>query len=183
MNLTDKKVMYFIITSDSAKNTDSVLMAKEYKIIELVDLFNGIDKKSILGWQDIGNDEMRKDVIFILDMFEIEYAIVKYSGETKARKVFRDGSEKLLDINPNTILSNKNWPEMSYFYKGFYFNFIDEKRYWKPKQKSDFKKGMIVEYLNNEKWHQREVKNIDQEWDNMYKLLVKYDKIRSPSIN
>ena len=37
---------------------------------------------------------------------------------------------------------------------------------------------MIVEYLNNNKWNQKKVENPKQEWDDMYKLLSKYDKLR-----
>ena len=48
-------------------------------------------------------------------------------------------------------------------------------------KKEDFKVGMIVEYLNNKNWIKREVKNIDVEYEDLYKLLIKYDKIRVAS--
>jgi hypothetical protein len=47
-----------------------------------------------------------------------------------------------------------------------------------PKKKEDFRQGMIIEYFNNSQWNEKIVFDLDTEWDKMYKLLVKYDKIR-----
>ena len=38
---------------------------------------------------------------------------------------------------------------------------------------------MVVEYLNNKnKWCEMIVNNPDDEWDKLYKLLIKYNKVR-----
>ena len=41
---------------------------------------------------------------------------------------------------------------------------------------------MIVEYFSNKNWTKKEIKNLDIEFEDMYKLLIKYDKIRVASI-
>jgi len=38
-----------------------------------------------------------------------------------------------------------------------------------------------VEYMNNNRWHERIVVNPKDEWEKMYKLLMKYEKLRVPS--
>ena len=63
------------------------------------------------------------------------------------------------------------------------FSFVESKRYRIPKSKDDFKAGMIIEYFNNNQWSQKVVENPNDEWERMYKLLLKYDKIRVQSIN
>jgi hypothetical protein len=37
---------------------------------------------------------------------------------------------------------------------------------------------MIVEYLNKDKWYKKEVENPLDEWNKLWKLLIKYDKVR-----
>ena len=60
---------------------------------------------------------------------------------------------------------------------------FEEKRYWIPKKKDDFRVGMIVEYFSNNTWNEKLVENPNDEWDRMYKLMLKYDKIRIQSVN
>ena len=40
----------------------------------------------------------------------------------------------------------------------------------------------MIEYFNNNKWCQKIVNDPNREWDDMWKLLVKYDKLRSPCL-
>ena len=51
------------------------------------------------------------------------------------------------------------------------------------KKKEDFKVGMIVEYFNNNQWNEKLVENPNEEWNNMYKLMLKYNKLRIQSRN
>jgi hypothetical protein len=41
---------------------------------------------------------------------------------------------------------------------------------------------MIVEYLNKDKWFSKKVENPKLEYEKIYKLLIKYEKIRVQSI-
>jgi hypothetical protein len=78
---------------------------------------------------------------------------------------------------------NTDSDNISYLYRGLSFSFVESKRYWIPKSKDDFKVGMIVEYFNNNQWSQKVVENPNDEWERMYKLLLKYDKVRVQSMN
>jgi hypothetical protein len=68
--------------------------------------------------------------------------------------------------------------ELSYIYKGLSFSFIESKRYWIPNNKEDFRVGMIVEFFSNNKWNEKLVENPLEEWDDIYKLMLKYKKLR-----
>jgi hypothetical protein len=68
--------------------------------------------------------------------------------------------------------------ELSYIYKGLSFSFIESKRYWIPNNKEDFQVGMIVEFFSNNKWNEKLVENPLEEWDDIYKLMLKYKKLR-----
>jgi len=78
---------------------------------------------------------------------------------------------------------NTDSDNISYLYRRLSFSFVESKRYWIPKTKEDFKVGMIVEYFNNNQWSQKVVQDPNDEWERMYKLLLKYDKIRVQSMN
>jgi hypothetical protein len=174
MNLDDKRVSYILISSDKIDDISSVLWAKEYTLIPIKGFYKGQYEDSVLAYSNIDNDDLRKDTIFLLNHFQQECAIIKYLGESGAKKIFSDGSENPLGI----IMYNTDAENKSYLYNGISFSFIEQARYWKPSKKEDFKIGMIVEFFNNNKWYQQEVKNPSEEFDGLYKLLIKYDKIR-----
>lgn len=179
MNLQNPNISYLILPSGNIDDMTSVLYAKEYQILPLQAYFKESFNDSAMGYSDVDNNTLRKDTLFLLNHFHQESAIIKYRGETTPKKIFRDGSERILEVN----MYNTDSELVSYLYRGLSFSFAEGKRYWKPKSKEDFKSGMIVEYFNNNQWSEKVVENANTEWDNLYKLLVKYDKIRVQSIN
>ncbi len=140
--------------------------------------YKGQYENSALAFSDIDNDELRKDLIFLLNHLKQDCGIIKYKGETVAKKVFSDGSEKPLGI----ALYNTDSDNISYLHNGLSFSFVEQVRYWKPTKVEDFKIGMVVEYLNNNKWYQKKVQNPKEEWESIWKLMIKYDKIRVVSL-
>jgi hypothetical protein len=174
MNLDDKRISYILISSDKTDDISSVLWAKDYKIIPIKGFYKGNYEDSLIAYSNIDNDELRKDTIFLINLFNQDCAIIKYLGESGAKKIFPDGSEKPLGV----IMYNTDADNKSYLHNGISFSFVEQARYWKPSKKEDFKVGMIVEFFNNNKWYQQEVKNPSEEFDGLYKLLIKYDKIR-----
>lgn len=178
MNLENPQISYLLISSDRLNDIISVLYSRDYQIIEMKNYEDGIFNDSILAYGIIDSDSLRSDIVFLLDKFNVQSAIIKYKGENKPRRISNTGSEKILSVSTY----NENC-ESSYIYKGMSFSFLEEKRYWVPKQKEDFRVGMIVEYFNNNQWNEKLVENPNEEWDNMYKLMLKYDKIRVQSRN
>lgn len=178
MNLTDPKISYIVLSSDNIDDMVSVLYAKDYKVIPIQGYYMNNYENSAIAYSDIDNDELRKNLIFLLNHFNQECGIIKYLGETGAKKIFSDGSEKPLGI----VMYNTDSENRSYLYNGVSFSFVEQKRYWIPKDEGDFKAGMIVEYLNKDKWFSKKVEDPKLEYEKMYKLLIKYDKIRVQSI-
>jgi len=174
IDLSNPKLSFILLSSDKLDDMISILYAKEYQILPLQGYYQGQYENSAMAFSSVDNDELRKDLIFLLNHFHQDCGIIKYIGEKNAKKVFRDGSEKPLGIT----LYNTDSENISYLYNGLSFSFVEQTRYWKPNKKEDFKVGMIVEYLSNNKWYQKKVENPKQEWDDMYKLLSKYDKLR-----
>lgn len=178
MNLSDNRISYLIMSSNKLDDMMSILWAKEFQIIPIKGYYKGNYEESIIAYNDnIDNDELRKEIIFLLNHFKEECAIVKYKGEAGAKKLFFDGSEKPLGI----VMYNTDDDNMSYLHNGLSFSFVEQTRYWKPKSKEDLKVGMIVEYQNKNKWLQHEIKNPPQEYERLFKLLIKYDKVRVAS--
>lgn len=174
IDFADRNIQYILLSSDKLDDMISILWAKEYTVIPIKGFYQGNYENSSLAFSNISNDEMRNDLIFLLNHFHQECGIIKYSGETNAKKLFRDGSEKPMGI----VLYNTDGDNVSYLYNGLSFSFVEQVRYWKPTKKEDFKVGMLIEYLNNNKWYSKKVENPIDEWEKMYKLLTKYDKVR-----
>jgi hypothetical protein len=165
---------YIILSSNRLDDMTSILYAKEYQIIPIKGYYRGQFEESVIAFGRVDSDNLRKDVLFLLNHFHQDSAIIKYLGETGVKKIFKDGSEKPL----GTILYNTDSDNISYLHNGISFSFVEKVRYWKPTKKDDFKKGMVVEYMNQNKWFVREVKNPTDEYEKLYKLLIKYDKLR-----
>ncbi len=178
MNLENPQISYLLISSNKLNDIISVLYSRDYQILEMKNYDSGIFNDTILAYGTIDGDILRNDMVFLLDEFNLESIIMKYKGENNPRKILNSGAEKILNVS----MYNENC-DSSYIYKGMSFSFFEEKRYWKPNKKDDFRIGMIVEYFNNNKWNEKLVENPNEEWDSMYKLMIKYDKIRILSRN
>jgi hypothetical protein len=178
IDLTNPKISYIVISSEKIDDIMSILYAKNYQIIPIKGYYQGQYEDSLMAF-GVDNDELRKDLIFLLNHFHQECGIIKYFGETGAKKVFPDGSEKPLGI----VLYNTDSENISYLYNGISFSFVEQVRYWKPKKQEDFSVGMLVEYMNNNKWYEKRVVNPTEEYNKLYKLMIKYDKIRVASTN
>ncbi len=175
IDLTNPKISFILLSSDKLDDMVSILYAKEYKIIPIKGYYKGQYEESVIAYNDDNdNDELRKDLIFLLNHFHQECGIIKYLGETNVRKTFVDGSEKPMGV----VIYNTDADNISYLYNGVSFSFVEQVRYWKPTKKEDFRVGMLVEYFNNNKWFEKLVENPNDEYDKIYKLMIKYDKIR-----
>lgn len=177
IGLDQQNTSYVILSSDKLDDMVSILYAKEYQVVPMKGYYRGQYENSVIAFGRVDNDTLRADILFLLNHFKQECAIVKYFGETGAKKLFKDGSEKPLGI----VMYNTDSENMSYLYNGFSFSFVESVRYWKPTKKEDFKVGMLVEYFNNNKWYERKVENPTDEYEKLYKLLIKYDKVRVAS--
>jgi hypothetical protein len=172
--LDNPKSSYAILSSNKLNDMVSILYAKEYQILPIQGFYRGQYEDSVMVFGKGDNDQMRADTIQLLNIFHEDCAIIKYVGETGAKKLYTDGSEKPLGI----VMFNTDSDNMSYLHDGTSFSFVETVRYWKPTKQEDFKKGMIVEYLNKDKWYKKEVENPLDEWNKLWKLLIKYDKVR-----
>jgi hypothetical protein len=172
-SLENKNSSYLIISSKRLNEVISILYAKEYKITMMKEYFNGEFNDVILAC-GVDNESLRRDSIFILNQLHEDSAIIKYSGENSVKRVNFNGTEEPMDL----LLFNTDSNYKSYIYEGVSFSFKESKRYWIPKNMNDLKIGMVVEYLNNNKWCQKIVQDPTSEWEKLYKLLIKYDKLR-----
>jgi len=177
MNLQEQNMSYVILSSDKLDDMISILYSKEYQIIPIKGYYRGQYEDSVIAFGRVDNDNLRKDVLFLINHFHQECAIIKYLGETSVKKIFKDGSEKPLGI----VMYNTDAENISYLYNGVSFSFVEQVRYWKPTKKEDFRVGMLVEYFNKDKWYERLVEDPSQEYEKIYKLLIKYDKVRVAS--
>lgn len=167
---------YMIISSDKLDDIESILYGRDYSIIPIKEFYQGKYDNSIISYGRSGNDNLRQDVLFLLDKFNQDSAIIKYLGESVIRKIFKDGSEVPVDLD----LYSTDFDKPSYIYNGYSFSFTESKRYFFPTKKDQIKSGMILEFFNNNRWVEKKVSDPDVEYDKMYKLLMKYNKVRIP---
>ena len=177
LGLENPNSSYMILSSDNLDQMVSVLYAKDYQILPIKGYYEGSFEDSVMAFTSAGNEDLRRDALFLLNKFNQDCAIVKYLGESDAKKVFFDGSEEPMGI----VMYNTDSSNRSYIHSGISFSFVEKMRYWKPKNAEELKAGMVIEYMNNNRWHEKIVVNPREEWEKMYKLLIKYEKLRVPA--
>ena len=174
-NLTDPNISYILLSPEnkyasqldnklSCERACSILYSKDYTVLSVTGHYEGSYERSFLSIpSEESNDDLRKDLIYLLEYFNQECGIIKYKNEKKATKVFRDGSEKPMSL----VIYNSDLNNKTYLYNGISFSFLEEKRYYFPKKREELKNGMLLEYFNNNKWVQKEVIDINKEYDNL----------------
>lgn len=155
--------------------TQSLLYSKEYSIISLTGYSDGVWDKSYLAFNENDNDLLRQDAIFMLTNSTQNEIIIKYKGESQPKMISKDGSEALMSIQPYSDVVKES---KIYILDGYYFSFKKERRYRLIESKNEISKGMTIEYFNNDKWNHKIVSDVDTEFEKMYKLLIKYNKLR-----
>ena len=177
INLNDENISYILASSESQLESNklcNILYSKGYSIISITGYQNGVYDKSYIAISESDNDQLRMDAIYLNEEFQKKYTLVKYKNENTAKRVNQDGSENLMDI----LLYESDNSNKIYICDGISFSFKEKQRYFFPSSKSQLKSGMIVEFFNNEKWKERIILNLENEYDKMYKLLMKYNKLR-----
>ena len=184
-NLTDKRISYIIISpgDNTLSNVENnflcdkacnILYSKDYTIFPITEYQNGKYNKSLLAISNTNNDDLRRDSIHLIDEFQKESVIVKYKDEEDVKKILENGSEKILGISSYDGDSNTT----AYLYNGSSFSLVEKKRYKTLISKEQLKRGMIIEFFNNDKWIEKKIDNVDVEYERLYKLLIKYQKLR-----
>jgi hypothetical protein len=172
--LEQPNTSYVIISGDNMDALTSVLWSKEYNILPVKGYYEGVFEDSVMAFKQMDNDDLRRDVIMLLDHYNQKSAIIKYLGETVPKKIFFNGEERPMEV----VMFNTDSKNKSYLHNGISFSFVEKTRYWIPNKKEELSVGMIVEYMNNNKWYQKKIHNLDDEWDKMLGLLSKYKKLR-----
>lgn len=183
-NLLDVSTSYILFTPDTASSEyswicekyTSLTHAKGYSDVELTSIGGDqiYNKTYISYYTQCDNDKIRRDALALLTEFDKNSIIVKYSWENKPKMILSDGSERLLDIR---FYSNEI-TERIYIHNGISFGFETIKRFYFPSKKQDLHKNMIIELYNDTKWVEYIVDDVDSEWEDIYKIFAKYEKIR-----
>lgn len=176
LDLKNPQISYILVSAENIAALTSYLYSREYYLLDIKGYYDGKFEDSVMAFTNLSPDEIRQDCLHIMDYFDQECVIVKYKDQTSAVKIFRDGQEKPMGI----LLYNTDSNNKSYIHDGLSFSFVEQQLYYFPKKKEDFKSGMIIECFSNNKWQERKIYNLDTEFDKMYKLLMKYNKIRIP---
>lgn len=177
LDLKNPNISYVLISSENIKSLISYLYSRDYYLLEIKGYYQGKFEDSLIAFTELDSSELRKDCLHMMEYFDQDCVIVKYRNENSAKKIFNDGQEKPLGI----LLYNTDSDNKSYIHDGLSFSFVEKQLYYFPKEKSDFKSGMLIECFSNNKWIEKKVVNPDVEFDKMYSLLMKYNKIRIPA--
>ena len=184
LQLTNKTTSYFIISAFKSENTrenneirtnnlKDDLYLLEYNITPIDGYYQGISERSLIVQGNVNNNDLRTDAIKMMDKYQQDEVIIKYLDDDVVKKIEEDGNERALSIG------NFSPEYRSYIFENQTFSLIPEKRFLYPKEMGEFKIGYVVEMLGSSgNWIQKEVTKPNEEWEKLYKMLSKYDRVR-----
>jgi hypothetical protein len=179
-NLSDINLRYLILSDDTLNSIVNekicdYLYSHDYTILPIKSFYKNQFFEAFIAISSYDdNSDLEFDAMFIRETFNLQSIIIKFKGQEQPKVLKNDGTENILIItNYDSQLEKK-----TYIYQGISFTLTEKKRYFFPKGKEDLRVGMIIEYFNNNKWYSKTVQDVDLEFDKMYKLLIKYEKIR-----
>ncbi len=176
IDLLENNISYILIECNQLylDKLSNVLYSNDYTLLNLTSYSNNQYRKNILAITSDDNNTIRKNTINIIQEFNLEGIYVKYNDQKVLTFIDTLGKEYINDIKFYDNDINKK----QYIFEGVSFTINKIDRYYFPKTKNDLKNGLVVEIYNNNNWIERDIYNIDIEYDRMYKLLMKYEKVR-----
>lgn len=172
MIFENKDSKYILVVPNKVNSSANYLWGIGY----IVDFFkNNEGKDCIIAYHpDFDNQRMNLDVLIMQKHSLLENAFIKYLGNEYITSIDSNGKEI-----PNKIDYYNTSESINYFIlNDLVFSFLPMKRYFYPKDKSSFKQGMVVELFNNNKWQEKIIENVDDDFDNFLKLFISHNKVR-----
>ncbi len=186
INIFDSKTNFILFSPEKSKNTleenkvnceraCSILYSKDYTLLSVIGIYQGEKEQSYLCYPNkMDNDKLRNDGLYLMKFFEQESVIIKYHGEDNITKIDENGEE----IKMKYSFYSDDDANKTYLFNGISFTLTEQKRYHFPKSKSELKNGMKIEYFNNTEWSEKIIENLNIENEELYELLMKYNKVR-----
>jgi hypothetical protein len=185
INLNDPNLSYIIAspeidglsqTENSLRNNKflNLLYSMNYSIIPIWGFQNAVYEKYYIAATDEDNFTLEKESRLIVNQFCFNEIIVKFKGESLLTRILWNGEKFPIEVK----YYDNSMDKKVFIHEGVTFTLNEQKRYYFPSKKEHLKEGMIVEYFNNNLWNQKIIHNLDLEYEKMYKLLMKYEKLR-----
>ena len=75
--LEHRDASFILLSSPKLDDMISILYAKEYQVLPIKGYYQGQYEDSVMGYGRVDNDTLRNDVLFLLNHFHEECAIIK----------------------------------------------------------------------------------------------------------
>lgn len=164
----------FLICPNFSDDVMSYLYSKSYSIFPVRKVEGDKVTENYICINTSDNISLLSDSSKLINDLNVGSVIIKYFEDVNIYEILRD-NKRLVEVK---YYSEGN--EAKYLHDKYVFSFISKKTYSFPKDISDFREGMIVECLSNDNWIKKSINNVSLEYDKIYKLLIKYNKVRIP---
>jgi hypothetical protein len=185
INLNDINLSYIIASPEieGLSQTENIhrnntfinmLYSMNYSIIPIWGFQNAVYEKYYIAISSEDNDIFEKETRLIINQFCFNEIIVKFKGESLLTRILWNSEKFPIEVK----YYDNSMDKKVFIHEGVTFTLNEQKRYYFPSKKEHLKEGMLIEYFNNNLWTQKKINNLDLEYEKMYKLLMKYEKIR-----
>ncbi len=164
----------FLICPNFSDDVMSYLYSKSYSIFPIHKIEGDKTSENYICINNSDNISLLSDSSKLINDLDVGSVIIKYFEDSNIYEVLK-GNKRLVEVKYYS-----EGDEDKYLHDNYVFSFVSKKMYSFPKEKSDLKEGMIVECLSNNNWIKKSIGNVSLEYDKIYKLLIKYNKVRIP---
>jgi hypothetical protein len=185
INLNDINLSYIIATPeiDGLSQTENTLRTNKflnllysmnYSIVPIWGFQDAVYEKYYIAFTSEDNHILEKESKLLINQFCFNELMMKFKGDTLLTRVLWNGEKFPVEVK----YYDNSMDKKVFIHEGITFTLNEQKRYYFPSKKEHLKEGMIVEYFNNNLWHQKVIQDLDTEYEKMYKLFMKYEKLR-----
>jgi hypothetical protein len=179
MDLNSPDISYVLFSDGDLDGTYfHMSLTNNYQVNEIKTYLNGNYGSAVLAIpkNNIDQRTIKEDVMSPILKMGCKRAVVKYPGKTHPSLLFPNGSEKPL----NPIPYNTDGSRLTYIVEHLTFAFDEMRTYVFIEKKEELHNNMIVECHDGTKWVERQIIDRDTEYEQLYKLMMKYRKVRVP---
>lgn len=173
--MLESSLIFFDYTHAQRAIIESLLYSRGYILQTIQKVVDGQGSEALLAYKNSAGEDLERDIFELFDKAHLDSVILLHDGFYTHIK--GQGSRIELEISTD---QSSGGDELFFVIKERPLFFSPKKLYKDILQKEELIGEKMVQIFNQNRWQTMIIENLDEDWNNIYKLFAKYNKLRLP---